>query len=608
MVDFVGAHRAWAPALVFLLALAETIAFVSILIPSTALLVGVGGLVAAGGLDFPPLWVGASLGALIGSTLLVLARQPLWAAHAACLAARTATPSWCERGTTPSRAGARLAVLIGHFFGPLRAIVFLSAGVSAMRLAGVPGRERAGRAGLGLPGPEVGRDRRRRDRRAVAGGVRRLSRRRDRRARRRRGAPRGGDAMADLRPTSWASARPIRSGSPRRRRPTRSTTSGARSRRAGAGWCGRRSGSTRTSSTSTGRATARSGARTGGCSGLNNIELITDRPLQVNLDEIKAVKRDWPDRAMVVSLMVPCDEESWRSILPLVEETGADGVELNFGCPHGMSERGMGSAVGQVPEYIEMVARWCKAATRMPVIVKLTPEHHRHPQAGAGGEGGRRGRGQPDQHDQLDHRGQPRHLRAGADDRRQGRARRLLRAGGEADRAQHGGRDRARPGDGGAADQRHRRDHHLARRGRVHGARLGHGAGLHRGDDLRVPDRAGDDRRARAWMDAKGHARARGRRRAGRCRTCTDWQYLNLNYVAKARIDQDLCIHCGRCFAACEDTAHQAIAMLPGRVFEVKDDECVACNLCVNVCPVEDCITMERAARPGRWTRAPARW
>ena len=97
------------------------------------------------------------------------------------------------------------------------------------------------------------------------------------------------------------------------------------------------------------------------------------------------MKRDWPDRAMVVSLMVPCDEESWRTILPLVEETGADGVELNFGCPHGMSERGMGSAVGQVPEYIEMVARWCKAHTRMPVIVKLTPEHHRHPQAGAGG-------------------------------------------------------------------------------------------------------------------------------------------------------------------------------------------------------------------------------
>ncbi|MEN8683917.1 NAD-dependent dihydropyrimidine dehydrogenase subunit PreA, partial [Marivita sp.] len=107
--------------------------------------------------------------------------------------------------------------------------------------------------------------------------------------------------------------------------------------------------------------------------GLNNIELITDRPLEVNLREIKAVKRDYPDRAMIVSLMVPCVEEAWKAILPLVEETGADGVELNFGCPHGMSERGMGSAVGQVPEYIEMVTRWVKQNTRMPCIVKLTP-------------------------------------------------------------------------------------------------------------------------------------------------------------------------------------------------------------------------------------------
>src|SRR5271169_72299 len=106
--------------------------------------------------------------------------------------------------------------------------------------------------------------------------------------------------------------------------------------------------------------------------GLNNIELITDRDLEINLIEIKEMKRKWPDRALVVSLMVPCDEESWKKILARVEETECDGVELNFGCPHGMSERGMGSAVGQVPEYIEMVARWCKAHTRMPVIVKLT--------------------------------------------------------------------------------------------------------------------------------------------------------------------------------------------------------------------------------------------
>jgi dihydropyrimidine dehydrogenase (NAD+) subunit PreA len=72
-----------------------------------------------------------------------------------------------------------------------------------------------------------------------------------------------------------------------------------------------------------------------------------------------------------------------------------------------------------------------------------------------------------------------------------------------------------------------------------------------------------------------------------------DWQYLNLNYVTKAEINQDDCIKCGRCFAACEDTSHQAIAVSDDRVYTVKDEECVACNLCVDVCPV-DCITMRK--------------
>ena len=70
--------------------------------------------------------------------------------------------------------------------------------------------------------------------------------------------------------------------------------------------------------------------------GFNNIELISDRPLKQNLEEMKRVKRAFPDRALIASLMVPCNEDSWRNILPQVEDTGCDGLELNFGCPHGM--------------------------------------------------------------------------------------------------------------------------------------------------------------------------------------------------------------------------------------------------------------------------------
>ncbi len=119
------------------------------------------------------------------------------------------------------------------------------------------------------------------------------------------------------------------------------------------------------------------------------------------------------------------------------------------------------------------------------------------------------------------------------------------------------------------------------------------------------------------YMDEKGFASTADL--VGRAvPNVTDWQYLNLNYVTKAVIDQDACIKCGRCYAACEDTSHQAIDMSADRTFTVKEDECVACNLCIDVCPVTNCITMrelplgeidKRTGRPvvpyANWTTHP---
>ncbi len=204
---------------------------------------------------------------------------------------------------------------------------------------------------------------------------------------------------------------------------------------------------------------------------MNNIELITDRPLQVNLDEIKAVKRAWPDRALVVSLMVPCEEVCWADILALVEDTGADGVELNFGCPHGMSERGMGRRVGQVPDYIEMVTRWCKAATRMPVIVKLTPNitDIRYP-ARAAKKGGADAVSLINTVSSITSVNldtispEPEIDGKGSHGGYCGPAVKPIALNMVAEIA----RD---PETAGHGRQRHRRHHHLARRGRVHGAR-----------------------------------------------------------------------------------------------------------------------------------------
>ena len=326
--------------------------------------------------------------------------------------------------------------------------------------------------------------------------------------------------------------------------------------------------------------------------GLNNLELITDRPLEINLQEMKEVKRDYPDRALIASLMVPCVEEAWKKILPLVEETGADGVELNFGCPHGMSERGMGAAVGQVPEYIEMVTRWVKQYTRMPCIVKLTPNitDILKPAESA--------------------------LSGGAD------AVSLINTISSitsvnldlfapeptiGTKGTHGGycgpavkpialnmiADIARSpntsglpisGIGGVTTWRDAAEFMVMGAGNVQVCTAAMTYGFKIVEEMisGLSDWM-DEKQITSTSDIVGKA----------IPNYTDWQYLNLNYVAKAKINQDLCINCGRCFAACEDTSHQAISMSNDRKFTVIDEECVACNLCVNVCPVDNCITME---------------
>ena len=327
--------------------------------------------------------------------------------------------------------------------------------------------------------------------------------------------------------------------------------------------------------------------------GLNNIELITDRPLEMNLQEIKAVKRDYPDRAIIVSIMVPCEEQAWKSILPLVEDTGADGIELNFGCPHGMSERGMGAAVGQVPEYIEMVTRWCKETTRMPVIVKLTPNISdiRYP-ARAAKAGGADAVSLINTVSSItsvnldNFSPEPSIDGKGSHGGFCGPAVKPIALNMVAEI----GRDTETAGlpisgIGGVTTWRDGAEFMALGCGNVQvcTAAMTYGFGIIKELTSGLSN----------WMDEKGHATLNDI--IGRAvPNVTDWQYLNLNFVTKARINQDACIKCGRCFAACEDTSHQAIEIKPGRVFEVKDDECVACNLCVNVCPVENCITMER--------------
>ena len=347
--------------------------------------------------------------------------------------------------------------------------------------------------------------------------------------------------------------------------------------------------------------------------GLNNIELITDRPLEVNLREIKQVKRDYPDRALVVSLMVPCEEEPWKRILKAVEETEADGVELNFGCPHGMAERGMGSAVGQVPEYIEMVTRWVKQNSRMPCIVKLTPNitNILYP-AEAAKRGGADAVSLINTINSITSVNldtftpEPTIDGLGAHGGYCGPAVKPIALNMVAEIARSA-TTAGLPisGIGGITTWRDAAEFMALGAGNVQvcTAAMVYGFKI-------VQEMESD---LSNYMDEMGF-KSVGEIVGKAVPTVSDWRYLNLNHVSKAVINQDSCIQCGRCHIACEDTSHQAIEMGEDRTFRVKDDECVACNLCVNVCPVENCITMKELPlgevdpRTGRKVEPYANW
>jgi dihydropyrimidine dehydrogenase (NAD+) subunit PreA len=340
--------------------------------------------------------------------------------------------------------------------------------------------------------------------------------------------------------------------------------------------------------------------------GFNNIELISDRPVEDNLREITELKRHYPDNAVIVSLMVESKREAWHDMVKRAEDTGADGLELNFGCPHGMSERGMGAAVGQVPEYTCDIVGWVKEVATTPVIVKLTPNVTDISYvARAAVRGGADALSlintinsivgvdldtltpRPDVGGKSSHGGycgpavKPIALH-------------LLSAVAGDDEV-------AVPvsGIGGIATWRDAAEfialgsHTL----QVCTAVMHHG--------FRVVEDMIDG--LSGWMDERGYGTL-GDFRGVAVPKVAKWEDLDLNYHLVAKIDQTKCIHCELCWVACEDGAHQAIRRHSredgGAVVEVINEACVGCNLCAEVCPVQGCISMEQipnGAAPVTW-------
>ncbi len=328
--------------------------------------------------------------------------------------------------------------------------------------------------------------------------------------------------------------------------------------------------------------------------GFNNIELISDRPLELNLREIKECIKLFPDRAMIVSLMADNTREKWHELIAQVEDTGAHGLELNFGCPHGMTERGMGAVVGQDPEIARLVVEWVMEKATIPVITKLTPNVHSVvPTGKASVEAGSNALSlintiQSVTGIDLD-TFVPNPYVAGKSvfGGYCGPAVKPIALKMLATISQDPVTSKVPvSGIGGISTWKDAVEFMLlgATTLQVCTAVMKHG--------FRIVEDLCEG--LSNWMDEKGFKTINDF--IGKSVPhLTQWEELDINYHIVANIDQNKCIHCGLCYIACEDGSHQAINLQYGKPYNnytIKEEECVGCNLCKLICPVDDCITM----------------
>jgi len=327
--------------------------------------------------------------------------------------------------------------------------------------------------------------------------------------------------------------------------------------------------------------------------GFNNIELITDRPLKDNLKEIEEVKKYFPDHAVIASLMVE-SREQWHQIVKDAENAGVDGLELNFGCPHGMCERGMGSAVGQEPEILKMIVSWVKEVTTKPVIVKLTPNISDITEPG---QAAKIGGG-----DAISLINTIQSI-VGVDidnfvpypvvDGKStnggycGPAVKPIAMNMVKNCAQDPLIGLPISGIGGIENWRDAVEFILlgATTVQVCTAVMHYGFGIIR---EMLPG-------LESYMTEKGF-RTIDEMVGKALPNIVTWENLNLDYKIIAEIHKEKCIGCQLCYIACEDGAHQAIGLSNNgtRVPHIIEENCVGCNLCSLVCPVEGCIEMIR--------------
>jgi dihydroorotate dehydrogenase subfamily 1 len=107
--------------------------------------------------------------------------------------------------------------------------------------------------------------------------------------------------------------------------------------------------------------------------GFQNIELISDRPIEDWIKDFQEIKKEFPKGILIASIMEEYNKENWQKLVHMCQEAGVDAFELNFSCPHGLPERKMGAAMGENPDIVGEVTKWVTEVSKVPVWAKMTP-------------------------------------------------------------------------------------------------------------------------------------------------------------------------------------------------------------------------------------------
>uniref|UniRef100_A0A3Q4G7B7 dihydropyrimidine dehydrogenase (NADP(+)) n=1 Tax=Neolamprologus brichardi TaxID=32507 RepID=A0A3Q4G7B7_NEOBR len=329
-----------------------------------------------------------------------------------------------------------------------------------------------------------------------------------------------------------------------------------------------------------------------------NIELISEKTAAYWCQSVAELKKDFPNNVVISSIMCGYNKEDWTELAKMAEESGADALELNLSCPHGMGERGMGLACGQDPVLVRNICRWVREAISIPFFAKLTPnvtnivDIAKAAHEGADGVTatntvsglmGLKADGAPWPSVGLEKRttygGISNAIRPIA-----------LRAVSAIARAIPGFPILATGGIDSAES----------------GLQFLHaGASLLQGlkallylKSLELKDWDGQS------PPTVSHQKGKPVPRLESLSLPSFGPYLQeKTEQVQALIDEEMCINCGKCYMTCNDSGYQAITFDPETHLPSVTDSCTGCTLCLSVCPIIDCIKMVKrktAYKPNR--------